>query len=151
MLCVTNMRCTAWRIQLRPSWHTWLAPMRLWTVGSRRYRATNPPSRKGEDGSNNFPSQYRTRETADLFSPHHPAFEADGRRVVLPDGTLFGEGVKTRLKEINGGVQPPHIVACLIPYSSLTHRLGQSLFFEKGSRPRHLFWSTVPEARRPIR
>jgi type I restriction enzyme M protein len=49
----------------------------------------------------NFPSTYSTRETADLFLvliTH--LLREDGRgAMVLPDGTLFGEGVKTRIKE----------------------------------------------------
>jgi type I restriction-modification system DNA methylase subunit len=61
---------------------------------------TNPPfGGREEDGiENNFPT-FRTKETADLFlALIVRLLKADGRAaVVLPDGTLFGERVKTRL------------------------------------------------------
>ena len=64
---------------------------------------TNPPfGGMEEDGiENNFPVEFRTRETADLFLVLIVELLKPGGRaaVVLPDGTLFGEGVKTRLKE----------------------------------------------------
>jgi len=55
-----------------------------------------------EDGiESNFPANYRTRETADLFLLLITHLLKEGGRgaIVLPDGTLFGEGVKTRIKE----------------------------------------------------
>ena len=55
-----------------------------------------------EDGIEmNFPAAYRTRETADLFLQLIIHLLKGGGRgaIVLPDGTLFGEGVKTRIKE----------------------------------------------------
>jgi type I restriction enzyme M protein len=64
---------------------------------------TNPPfGGKEEDGvESNFPKHFQTRETADLFlALIIRLLRPDGRAaVVLPDGSLFGEGVKTRLKE----------------------------------------------------
>src|SRR6476659_7846244 len=64
---------------------------------------TNPPfGGKEEPGiEGNFPSHFRTRETADLFLALIIRLLRPGGRagVVLPDGSLFGEGVKTRLKE----------------------------------------------------
>lgn len=64
---------------------------------------TNPPfGGTEEDGiENNFPAHYRTRETADLFMALIVKLLKDHGRaaVVLPDGFLFGEGMKTRLKE----------------------------------------------------
>ena len=63
----------------------------------------NPPfGGMEEDGiETNFPSAFRTRETADLFMTLFIHLLRDGGRaaVVLPDGFLFGEGMKTRLKE----------------------------------------------------
>ena len=55
-----------------------------------------------EDGvENQFPATLRTRETADLFMALViKLLKNNGRAaVVLPDGFLFGEGMKTRLKE----------------------------------------------------
>ena len=64
---------------------------------------TNPPfGGMEEDGvENQFPSTMRTRETADLFMALViKLLKNNGRAaVVLPDGFLFGEGMKTRLKE----------------------------------------------------
>jgi len=64
---------------------------------------TNPPfGGTEEDGiENNFPAIFRTRETADLFMALIvKLLKNHGRAaVVLPDGFLFGEGMKTRLKQ----------------------------------------------------
>ena len=64
---------------------------------------TNPPfGGMEEDGiENNFPADVRTKETADLFLVLIMKLLKDGGKcaMVLPDGTLFGEGVKTRIKE----------------------------------------------------
>ena len=64
--------------------------------------ATNPPfGGMEQDGiEQNFPSEFRTRETADLFMALIiKLLKGQGRAgVVLPDGFLFGEGVKTNLK-----------------------------------------------------
>ena len=64
---------------------------------------TNPPfGGVEEDGiENNFPAEFRTRETADLFLVLVMELLKDGGRaaIVLPDGTLFGEGIKTRIKK----------------------------------------------------
>jgi type I restriction enzyme M protein len=65
---------------------------------------TNPPfGGMEEDGiENNFPKKYQTRETADLFMAlimfllKHDTGRA---AIVLPDGFLFGEGVKTTIKQ----------------------------------------------------
>lgn len=64
---------------------------------------TNPPfGGMEEDGvENQFPTTYKTRETADLFMALVvKLLKTNGRAaVVLPDGFLFGEGMKTRLKK----------------------------------------------------
>ncbi len=106
---------------------------------------TNPPfGGMEEDGiEGNFPAQFRTRETADLFLVLIMELLKPGGRaaVVLPDGTLFGEGVKTRLKErlltdceLHTIVRLPNGV--FAPYTSIKTNL---LFFEKG-RPTTEVW-----------
>jgi type I restriction enzyme M protein len=64
---------------------------------------TNPPFGGQEEPGieNNFPSRFRTRETANPFLALIIRLLKPGARtaVVLPDGTLFGEGVQMRLKE----------------------------------------------------
>jgi type I restriction enzyme M protein len=106
---------------------------------------TNPPfGGKEEPGiESNFPKQYQTRETADLFLALIIRLLKSGGRaaVVLPDGSLFGEGVKTRLKEtlmeecnLHTIVRLPNSV--FKPYASVGTNL---LFFEKG-RPTEQIW-----------
>jgi type I restriction enzyme M protein len=106
---------------------------------------TNPPfGGREEDGiETNFPQHFRTRETADLFLALIVRLLKPGGRaaVVLPDGSLFGEGVKTRLKEhlleecnLHTIVRLPNSV--FKPYASIGTNL---LFFEKGS-PTKTVW-----------
>jgi type I restriction enzyme M protein len=64
----------------------------------------NPPfGSKSEEASiqTNFPSEFQTAETADLFMALIMfRIKMNGRvGLILPDGFLFGEGVKQRLKE----------------------------------------------------
>jgi len=99
---------------------------------------TNPPfGGREEDGiESNFPAHFRTKETADLFLALFIRLLKPGGRaaIVLPDGSLFGEGVKTRLKEhllaecnLHTVVRLPNSV--FRPYASVGTNL---LFFEKG-------------------
>lgn len=64
----------------------------------------NPPfGSKSEDSAiqSNFPAEFQTSETADLFMAlimHR--IKVNGRvGIILPDGFMFGDGVKQRLKE----------------------------------------------------
>ena len=107
---------------------------------------TNPPfGGMEEDGiEQNFPTEFRTRETADLFLVLIMTLlkKKGGRAaVVLPDGTLFGEGVKTRIKEklleecnLHTIVRLPKGV--FSPYTSINTNV---LFFEKGT-PTEAVW-----------
>ena len=117
---------------------------------------TNPPfGGKEEDGiESNFPQHFRTRETADLFLALIIRLLKPGGRaaVVLPDGSLFGEGVKTRLKEhlmeecnLHTIVRLPNSV--FRPYASIGTNL---LFFEKGEPTKDIwFWEhLVPEGQK---
>ena len=107
---------------------------------------TNPPfGGTEEDGiENNFPASYRTRETADLFLFMIVEMLKDKGRaaVVLPDGTLFGEGIKTRLKEklleecnLHTIVRLPNGV--FNPYTGIKTNL---LFFEKGTPTKEIWY-----------
>jgi type I restriction enzyme M protein len=117
---------------------------------------TNPPfGGREEDGiESNFPAHFRTRETADLFlALIIRLLKPNGRAaVVLPDGSLFGEGVKTRLKEhlmeecnLHTIVRLPNSV--FKPYASIGTNL---LFFEKGEPTKDIwFWEhRVPEGQK---
>jgi len=125
---------------------------------------TNPPfGGKEEDGiESNFPAHFRTKETADLFLALFIRILKPGGRaaIVLPDGSLFGEGVKTRLKEhlleecnLHTIVRLPNSV--FKPYASIGTNL---LFFEKpalsvaeGGEPTKDIWfyeHRVPEGQK---
>jgi len=107
---------------------------------------TNPPfGGREEDGiESNFPKHFQTRETADLFLALIVRLLKSGGRaaVVLPDGSLFGEGVKTRLKEhlleecnLHTIVRLPNSV--FKPYASIGTNL---LFFEKGAPTKEVWY-----------
>ena len=140
MLCVTNMLLHGIEDPSFVRHDNTLA--RPYTSWERKDRVdivlTNPPfGGKEEDGiESNFPQHFRTRETADLFlALIIRLLKPRGRAaVVLPDGSLFGEGVKTRLKEhlmaecnLHTIVRLPNSV--FRPYASIGTNL---LFFEKG-------------------
>jgi type I restriction enzyme M protein len=106
---------------------------------------TNPPfGGMEEDGiENNFPSTLRTKETADLFMALIIKLLKNGGRagVVLPDGFLFGEGTKTRLKELLLNECNLHTIVRLPkgvfnPYTGIKTNL---LFFTKG-KPTEEIW-----------
>ena len=140
MLCVTNMLLHGIE---DPSFvyhdNTLARPYTSWERKDRvDIVLTNPPfGGKEEDGiEGNFPRHLRTRETADLFlALIIRLLKPRGRAaVVLPDGLLFGEGVKTRLKEhllsecnLHTIVRLPNSV--FRPYASIGTNL---LFLEKG-------------------
>ena len=107
---------------------------------------TNPPfGGMEEDGVEaNFPTEFRTRETADLFLVLIMEMLKPGGRaaVVLPDGTLFGEGVKTRIKERLLSECNLHTIVRLpkgvfAPYTSINTNI---LFFEKTGKPTSEVW-----------
>ncbi len=107
---------------------------------------TNPPfGGMEEDGiEKNFLAKHQTRETADLFMAlimHLLKHDTGRAGVVLPDGFLFGEGVKTTLKKqlleefnLHTIVRLPKGV--FSPYTSINTNL---LFFEKGG-PTKAVW-----------
>jgi type I restriction enzyme M protein len=111
---------------------------------------SNPPfGGVEEDGTEtNFPSKFRTKETADLFLALIIKLLKDGGRcaVVLPDGTLFGEGVKTRIKEelmekcnLHTIVRLPNGV--FNPYTSIKTNV---LFFDKGKPTKDVWYFEHP-------
>ena len=117
---------------------------------------TNPPfGGKEETGiESNFPQNFQTRETAELFLALIIRILNDGGRaaIVLPDGSLFGEGVKARLKEhlmqecnLHTIVRLPNSV--FSPYTSIGTNL---LFFEKGIPTQDIwFWQHhIPEGQK---
>ena len=154
MLCMTNMLLHGIE---NPSFvrhdNTLARPYISYTKADRvDVVLSNPPfGGREEDGiESNFPQHFRTKETADLFlALIIRLLKKDGRAaIVLPDGSLFGEGVKTRLKEhlleecnLHTIVRLPNSV--FRPYASIGTNL---LFFEKGEPTKDVWFyeHTVP-------
>jgi type I restriction enzyme M protein len=107
---------------------------------------TNPPfGGVEEDGiENNFPAEFRTRETADLFLVLVMELLKDGGRaaIVLPDGTLSGEGIKTKIKKkmleecnLHTIVRLPKSV--FSPYTNISTNI---LFLTKGEPTKEIWY-----------
>jgi type I restriction enzyme M protein len=99
----------------------------------------------------NFPLNYRTKESADLFLILFIQLLKDGGRagIVLPDGSLTGEGVKARVREklltdcnLHTIIRLPQSV--FAPYATVNTNL---LFFEKGKKTKEVWYyeHTLPE------
>jgi type I restriction enzyme M protein len=147
ILCMTNLLLHGIDVPSNVRHDNTLArPLRDWPVKNRvDVIVTNPPfGGMEEDGIEaNFPAEFRTRETADLFLVLLMRILKPGGRagLVLPDGTLFGEGVKTRIKEallkecnLHTIVRLPNGV--FNPYTGIRTNL---LFFTKGT-PTNAVW-----------
>ena len=147
VLCMTNLLLHGIDVPSNVRHDNTLArPLRDWSPKERvDVIVTNPPfGGMEEDGIEaNFPVEFRTRETADLFLVLLMKLLKPGGRagLVLPDGTLFGEGVKTRIKEalltecnLHTIVRLPNGV--FNPYTGIRTNL---LFFTKG-QPTTAIW-----------
>lgn len=110
---------------------------------------TNPPfGGTEEEGIElGFPKKFQTKETADLFLVLIMHLLKDGGRagLVLPDGTLFGEGVKTAIKEklvkdfnLHSVIRLPEGV--FEPYTDIKTNL---LFFEKGIPTKKIWYYQI--------
>lgn len=148
LLCVTNMLLHGidvpsqieHRNTLAKGWNDWSFNERVDCV------ITNPPFGGMEDDGvgNDYPSDVRTRETADMFLTLivKKLLKEKGRgAVVLPDGTLFGEGVKAKVKEFLLRECNLHTIIRLpngvfSPYTGIKTNL---LFFTKG-KPTETIW-----------
>lgn len=92
----------------------------------------------------NFPMNYRTRESADLFLILMIQYLKTGGRagIVLPDGSLTGDGVKQRIRRkllddcnLHTVIRLPNSV--FQPYASVATNL---LFFEKGNPTKEVWY-----------
>ena len=102
-----------------------------------------------KDGTeDNFPQTFRTKETADLFLVlFMHLLKPTGRcGIVLPDGSLFGEGVKSRIKEklleecnLHTIVRLPQGV--FNPYAGVNTNL---VFFDKGNPTKEVWYYELP-------
>ncbi len=152
LLCVTNMMVHGIAVpsHIREG-NTLAKPLRDYGPKDQvDVIVTNPPfGGMEEDGiESNFPSEFRTRETADLFLVLVMELLKDGGRaaIVLPDGTLFGEGIKTRIKEkllrdcnLHTIVRLPNGV--FAPYTSIKTNV---LFFTKGEPTQEIWYYEHP-------
>ena len=92
----------------------------------------------------NVPAAYRTRETADLFLFLFVHLLKDGGRagIVLPDGSLFGDGVKAKIKEHLLTECDVHTIVRLPsgvfqPYAGVNTNL---IFFTKGKPTKEVWY-----------
>ncbi|PTP34943.1 N-6 DNA methylase [Vibrio splendidus] len=107
LLCTTNMLLhdidvpsqIDHRNTLAKGWNEWSANDKHDCI------ITNPPFGGYEDDGvgSDYPADLRTRETADMFMALmiKKLLKDNGRAaVVLPDGVMFGDGIKGKLKEL---------------------------------------------------
>ena len=112
---------------------------------------TNPPFGGMEEPGveQNFPQNFQTKETADLFLALIVKLlknKAGRGAIVLPDGSLFGEGIKTRLKEHLLATCNLHTIVRLPkgvfnPYTGINTNL---LFFTKGQPTQEIWYFEHP-------
>ena len=113
----------------------------------------NPPfgGVVGDGMETNFPLNYRTKESADLFLILFIQLLNNGGRagIVLPDGSLTGEGVKQRVRQklledcnVHTIIRLPQSV--FAPYATVNTNL---IFFEKGKQTKEIWYyeHTLPE------
>lgn len=147
VLCMTNLLLHGIDVPSNVRHDNTLSrPIRDWSAREHvDVIVTNPPfGGMEEDGIElNFPQEFRTRETADLFLVLIMKVLKPGGRagIVLPDGTLFGEGVKTRIKDALLNQCNLHTIVRLpngvfSPYTGIRTNL---LFFTRG-RPTTTVW-----------
>lgn len=106
----------------------------------------NPPfgGIVANNNENNFPQSYRTKESADLFLILMIHLLKHGGRagIVLPDGSLTGDGVKQRVRQklleecnLHTIIRLPNSV--FKPYATVATNL---LFFEKGKPTKDIWY-----------
>ncbi|EAR53769.1 Type I restriction enzyme EcoEI M protein [Photobacterium sp. SKA34] len=156
LLCITNMMLHGIEVPVQiKHGNTLNKPLSSWD-SNINVIATNPPfGGTEEDGiEKNFPAEMQTRETADLFLQliievldEGSETQNGGRAgVVLPDGTLFGEGVKTKIKKMLTEECNLHTIVRLPngvfnPYTGIKTNI---LFFTKGKPTKDVWFYEHP-------
>ncbi|EHA14456.1 type I restriction-modification system subunit M [Halomonas sp. HAL1] len=143
LLCTTNMLLHGIDVPsqiehkntLGIGWNEWSANDKVDCI------ITNPPFGGYEDDGvgSDYPADLKTRETADMFMALiiKKLLKEKGRAaVVLPDGFLFGDGIKGTLKKLLLQECKLHTIIRLpkgvfAPYTTIKTNL---LFFTKGTR-----------------
>ena len=152
MLCVTNLMLHGIEVPSQIVHGNTLArPLRDYTPAERvDVVLTNPPFGGVEEPGieQGFPADVRTKSTADLFLVLIKHILKPGGRaaLVLPDGTLFGEGVQTRIKEQLLNECKLHTIVRLpngvfAPYAGIKTNL---LFFTKGQPTTDVWYYAHP-------
>jgi len=152
LLCVTNMLLHGVEVPSNIRHDNTLArPLRDWTRKDRvDVILTNPPFGGIEEPGieSNFPVVFQTKETADLFLVliMHVLQEEGRAAVVLPDGFLFGDGIKARIKEKLLAECDLHTIVRLpngvfSPYTGIKTNL---LFFTKGKPTKDIWYFEHP-------
>lgn len=106
----------------------------------------NPPfgGIVANNNEKNFPQNFRTKDSADLFLILMIQMLKNGGRagIVLPDGSLTGEGIKQRVREkllsecnLHTIIRLPNSV--FQPYATVATNL---LFFEKGKKTKEIWY-----------
>ena len=126
-------------------------PLSSYTMEDRVHCiVANPPFGGTVDQStnSNFSTAYRTKETADLFLVLIIELLRNGGRagIVLPDGSLSGEGVKSRIRQKLLEECNLHTIVRLDnsvfkPYASVKTNL---LFFTKGEPTKEVWYFQNP-------
>jgi type I restriction enzyme M protein len=153
LLCTTNMLLHGIDVPsqiehcntLGRAWNDWGANEKVDCL------VTNPPFGGYEDDTvgGTYPSDLKTRETADMFMALIiKKLLKDGGRaaVVLPDGFMFGDGIKGTLKQLLLSACNLHTIIRLpkgvfAPYTSIKTNL---LFFTKGKSTETIWFYEHP-------
>ncbi|MGI6153576.1 MAG: type I restriction-modification system subunit M [Christensenellaceae bacterium] len=146
LLCVTNLIAHGIDVPNIHHDNTLRTPVGDYSLKDRvDVIVTNPPFGGAEEKaiSQSVSMELRNSETADLFLVHIMALLKDGGRcgLVLPDGFLFGGGVKSAIKKKLIEENDLHTIVRLpkdvfAPYTNINTNL---LFFTKG-RPTKGVW-----------
>ncbi|NLM09625.1 MAG: SAM-dependent DNA methyltransferase [Clostridiaceae bacterium] len=146
LLCVTNLIAHGIDVPLIRHDNTLRTPTTDYSLADKvDVIVTNPPFGGAEEKaiSQSVPAELRNTETADLFLVHIMALLKDGGRcgMVLPDGFLFGTGVKAAIKKKLLEENNLHTIVRLpkdvfAPYTNINTNL---LFFTKG-KPTQGIW-----------
>jgi type I restriction enzyme M protein len=146
LLCVTNLIAHGIDVPLIRHDNTLRTPTTDYSLADKvDVIVTNPPFGGAEEKaiSQSVPAELRNTETADLFLVHIMALLKDGGRcgMVLPDGFLFGTGVKAAIKKKLLEENNLHTIIRLpkdvfAPYTNINTNL---LFFTKG-KPTQGVW-----------
>lgn len=151
LLCTTNLILHGIEKPAITKGNLLTVPYESWTSANQvNLVLSNPPfgGQEEDDTEKNFPEEFRTKETAELFlALIIKILKKNGRAsVVLPDGSLFGEGVKAKIKQelltkcnLHTIVRLPKGV--FNPYTGINTNL---LFFVKGKPTKEIWYYEMP-------